>query len=48
MKSAPDLQVFVSWPSFFVDPRSRKDNNRELITANNKEFYVKACIFILV
>ena len=48
MKSIPDLHVFVSWPFLFVETGNCKDNNRELITANNKEFYVEVCIFITV
>ena len=38
MKSVPDLHVFVSWPFLFVGTGDCKDNNRELITTNNKEF----------
>ena len=38
MKSVTDLHVFVSWPFLFVEAGNCKDNNREIITANNKEF----------
>ena len=38
MKSIPDLHVFVSWPFLFVETGNCKDNNQELINANNKEF----------
>ena len=38
MKSIPNLHVFVLWPFLFVKNGNSKDNNREFITANNKEF----------
>ena len=38
MKSMLGLRVFVSWPFLFVETGNCKDNNRELITSNNKKF----------
>ena len=48
MKSILDFHVLVSWPFLFVETGNCKDNNRELITANNNEFQVEVCIFITV